>query len=421
MNDSKNSNSTLKETLDQIEAGFSGLRETARLVLAVIASTRLKRRQPLAVILVGGPSSGKTTLLMPFTKGQQGTKVKDQVLRVDDFSAASLVSHAANKTEEQLAKIDLLPKLKGKVVIVKEMAPVFTGHEDDLMNKFGIFASILDGEGYTSSKGSHGQRGYSDPIIFTLLGAVTPNVIRGKVTKALDAVGPRFSFWNIPKRKIDADSWRGPTQDHFELEGKAEAALVSFAEHLFAQHEPGSIPREAFSVGEEAHRKLSLIAFTMAAMRSRGVEERDDLGNTLGIEITSESPERAYRYLEQIVFGSALSDGRREITNDDLRLALWIAIGSASTSRSSVMGALVSAGGRMRTRDLAIAMNKSVDSAENYTKFMEEQKFIERVNNDGIIEWDLAKTYRPLRTIHAPGLIQEEQIKKFLDDGELPF
>ena len=421
------SESKLKQTLDTFEAGFGGLRESARLVLAVAATTRLKRKHPLAVILVGGPSSGKTTLLMPFTKGQDGSKLKTETLRVDDFSAASLVSHAANKTEEQLAKIDLLPKLKNRCVIVKEMAPVFTGNEEELLRKFGIFASILDGEGYTSSKGTHGQRGYTDPILFSLLGAVTPNVLSRKVTKSLDAVGPRFCFWFIPDRQINATTWRGSNTKSSEKQVKAEAALISFAEHLFESHAPGSVVLDEFKMSEEMHAKLSLIAVTMAMLRTRGIEEVDDEGNRLGVELTHESPERAYRYLEQIVFGSALADDRREVENQDLQLALKTAISSASSSRRKTLMALIEAGGKRTNRELCIAMKVDDDTAAKYAKFMEASGFLERANFDGTTQWDLTEAYRPLRTIYDPTLVSEEEIRRVREEmdedpeSELPF
>lgn len=141
-------NNNLDLTLDKIEFAYPGLRETARLILAIAATTRLDRPQPLAVILVGGPSSGKTSLLMPLTKSSADSTLYSQVLRIDDFTPASLVSHAANRKTEDLEKIDLLPRMRNRCVICKEMAPLFTGHEEELMKKFGVFASILDGEGY---------------------------------------------------------------------------------------------------------------------------------------------------------------------------------------------------------------------------------------------------------------------------------
>jgi hypothetical protein len=46
------------------------------------------------------------------------------LLRVDDFTPASFVSHAANRKKSQLESIDLLPRVKDKVMLTKELAPL---------------------------------------------------------------------------------------------------------------------------------------------------------------------------------------------------------------------------------------------------------------------------------------------------------
>ena len=332
---------SLTQTLDKFESSFGGLRETARFCIAIAAATRLNRKLPLAAILVGGPSSGKTTILMPLTKGDKGSKILDAVLRVDDFTSASLVSHAANRTAEQLEKQDLLPRMTNKCVVVKEMAPLFTGNEDELLRKFGVFASILDGEGYISSSGSHGPRGYAERRVFSLLGAVTPSVLTSKVMRCLDAVGPRFCFWEVPTRELDPETWRGPDDSRSAQEAEASRCITTFIDDLFNRHPHGSVERGSFKISKEMNEKLSHIALLMASLRSRGLADTDDEGNVLGISVTRESPERAYRYLEQIVLGSALSDSRVEINDSDLILALRVAFGSASPARRKVIKALL--------------------------------------------------------------------------------
>ena len=95
--------------------------------LSVIAAAKLKDvHHCIGLILVGSPGGRKGTTL-----GILGTK--DPVLRLDDFTQASFVSHDAKKIEEQLQKIDLLPQVRHKILVVDELAPLFGKRYEDLI------------------------------------------------------------------------------------------------------------------------------------------------------------------------------------------------------------------------------------------------------------------------------------------------
>ena len=392
---------TLTEVLDKVETAFPPLRETARLVLTVAATTRLNREHPLAVILIGAPSSGKTSLLMPLTKGKKDSALASSVLRIDDFTPASLVSHASNKTPEQLAKIDLLPRMSTKCVIVKEMAPMFTGKDEDLMKKFGIFASILDGEGYISSSGSYGTRGYDEKITFSLLGAVTPEVLTQKVYNSLSAIGPRFCFWEMPPQKLDPIKWRGPSSDRKQIEADAVQAVVNFMEAIFNENPPGSIDRNKFSISEGSRETLSHIASLMALLRSKLSYEREDDGSFSQSGASTESPDRAFRYLEQLVLGSAFIEGRFEICDRDLVLALGVALGSTVPKLRRVIRLFFTSDQPRSTHDICAYLSLTDDTAAKYAAQLCSLEVISKVNIDGTTLWDLKSPFRELRHLLA--------------------
>lgn len=392
----------LQQTLDKIESSYTGLRETAHLVLAVAATTRLERNMPLAVILIGGPSSGKTSMLMPLTKGQPNSVLKESVLRVDDFTPASLVSHASNRSTDDLKKIDLLPRMSGKLVVTKEMAPLFTGHEEELTKKFGVFASVLDGEGYVTSSGTHGERGYTDSIVFSLLGAVTPDVLTQKVYNSLNAVGPRFSFWQMPDRRLDLDTWRGPVENRRAIENDAKQALMKFVDDLFGAYSSGSVPREEFTVSVDVGRLLSRTAVLMSRLRSKINFERGDDGEFHQISISHESPERAYCYLEQVVMGAALIAGHREVQTSGLKLALGLAIGSAVPKRKRVVELFFLGRIERSVFDVSRFLDISEDTARKYIEQLEKLEIIEKINIDGTAQWDLRPEFKELRALRFP-------------------
>ncbi len=45
--------------------------------------------------------------------------------RVDNFTPKSFVSHAASVAQDKLGEIDLLPKIRNKTMLTKELAPLF--------------------------------------------------------------------------------------------------------------------------------------------------------------------------------------------------------------------------------------------------------------------------------------------------------
>ncbi len=402
---------SLFEVLDTFDEAYSGLRETARLVVAVAATTRLVRDLPIAVILVGPPSSGKTTCLMPMTKGGDGSALKDQVFRIDDFNAPSLVSHAANRNAKDLANQDLLPQFENKLVVVKEMAPLFSGHEDELIRKFAVLTSVLDGMGHISGSGSHGRRGYARPIVFSLIGAVTKHVISGHVWKSLGGIGPRFCFWEVFGRQIDPLKWEGSSPEQQQLQRQAEDMLSDFVDELMKLHEPGSVPRQSFELSLENKKILNTIAVALTLFRAIGSSEGDEESDGSDVQYEPESPERVFKYLEQIVTGSALADGRTVISHVDLRLALQLAIGSAPPLRRGVIRALTESEAKMTVREVSIVVDKDDATVRKRLDLLVKLGVAEKVNYDGTAEYDLREAFKILR------LLQPVRAPKAWDDN----
>lgn len=385
----------LNEVLQDTETLYPGLRETACLVLAAAATNCLDRQHPLAVILIGGPSSGKTSLLMPLTKGKKESTLAGMVVRVDDFSPKSFVSHVGGKKEEDLRKSDLLPKIRDRVVICKEMAPLFSGHEDDLKKTFAVLASVLDGEGYISSSGMHGMRGYDEPTCFTLIGAVTPEVLSAKVHSAMSAVGPRFCFWAMPRREVSPLNYRGPSVDRRPLEQALQQALSCFMDRLFERHPARSVHRSEFSFDEAIVSKLSAIAALMARARSKITVERDQ-SEIVEVSHSLESPDRSFRYLEQLVMGAAIIDGRRHFLDVDTGLALKMAISSAPSIRRKMLEMFFAQDTPRTVHDVVTKLGVSDDTARKHLGNLVFLEILREVQFDGTKQWDLASPFKEL-------------------------
>ena len=80
------------------------------------------------------------------------------------------MSHNTAVSKEDLCEIDMLPKIRFKLLLTPELTPLFSASEDELMENLGIITSVLDGKGYVSHSGAHGRRGYYGNYMFTWVG-----------------------------------------------------------------------------------------------------------------------------------------------------------------------------------------------------------------------------------------------------------
>ena len=83
-----------------------------------------------ALILVGQPSSTKTTILDFLDT--------EFIYTTDNFTPRNFVSHAASVSRKTLgSEVDLLPRIKHKMVVVKDLSPLFGRREEDLQEAMG--------------------------------------------------------------------------------------------------------------------------------------------------------------------------------------------------------------------------------------------------------------------------------------------
>jgi hypothetical protein len=131
------------------------------IALSVCATLLLEENtNPIALILVGGPSSSKTTVADLFAD--------HKVAYVsDNFTPASFVSHAANVTSKNLEKVDLLPRIKHKLLVTPELAPIFRGKDDELASRFSTITRVLDGHGLMTDSGEPTVSGATEETIYS--------------------------------------------------------------------------------------------------------------------------------------------------------------------------------------------------------------------------------------------------------------
>jgi hypothetical protein len=321
---------------------------------------------PFAGILLASPGSAKTVAIQLF-KGWRHTYF------TDSFSAKAFVSHSTAVSREELAEIDMLPKIKERMLLTPELAPLFTSREEDLSNNFGIITRILDGHGYVSDSGAHGQRGYPEDIMFVWLGAAVE--IPYAVQKLLGNLGHRLYFLRPPKTTKSEDDYltQLSKNDFAERVGAVRAALFEYLQWLegcplmeFANGLP-KMRWNADKDDEQAKRCIIRLAKLLGHLRGAVLtrETKDTQGlNYAYTTAIIEEPDKALTPLYNLARGHALSQGRDHVTMDDVPLVIRVVLSSAaSIERVKALNLLIENKGLLDTSQLADGMNTSKHTA----------------------------------------------------------
>lgn len=84
--------------------------------------------QPFAGIILGPPSSLKTQTIELF-------RDLENTFYTHDFTPSAWVTHNSSIKREKLREFDMLPKIKNKLFLTPELAPMFSQREDDLQKQ----------------------------------------------------------------------------------------------------------------------------------------------------------------------------------------------------------------------------------------------------------------------------------------------
>jgi len=336
-----------------VEEHFPGLWPAVEVGLSVCATLLLAdNSNPVAVIYVGPPSSSKTTVADMFAG-------HPLCYRSDNFTPAAFVSHAANRSAKALEKVDLLPRIKHKVLVTPELATIFRGKEDDLINQFKIITRVLDGQGLQTDSGTHGRRGYEGEHLFAWLGCTTP--FDARVWRVMAQLGSRLFF-------LLMDTQTEVTEE--DLVASIEG--LSYGERLARCREMvhrcittllegyGGVRGVHWDTKSDPHPVrlwIARLAKLLVAMRSEPQRESNGEHGSTGVAPAKpEVPYRAYAILNNLARGHALVHGRRQLTEEDLPLVARVAFSTMPTKPGLVFGALVTAKGEPLTVQKAQAV-----------------------------------------------------------------
>jgi len=344
---------TYQEWLSIITTQFPEIEPLAIQAASVFAQFKIKDISlPFALIFVDVPATLKTTVISFFEDLDKYVHVSSK------FTAASFVSHSAKAKEKDLAKIDLLPKLKGKMWLIKDYSTTFSKKEEILKEEMGILIEVLDGRGYQSDSGVHGHRGYQGEFLFHSIGATTP--MPYQIWKVMGTLGHRLHFVYINSKEQTEDE---EIQMLKKASYKERLKICKDATQRFIS---GWLkPREQIDWNrnednEAVMRKIIKYSKLMCRLRTVFniyVGEEMDLSGGLRktvnytrpiIEKSGRQTTRLYNHAR----GHALLNGRTRLTDEDLKVITPIALSSAPEDRILVFAYLISKKGTCTRNDL---------------------------------------------------------------------
>jgi len=302
---------------------------------------------PFGLVYIGMPSSGKTITLNFFSE------IEELVYTTDNFSPASFVSHASNVKREQLEKIDLLPRIKNKVLMVRDLAPILGKRDEDLLTCMGLLTRVFDGEGLQIDSGLHGQRGYKGDYLFMFLAASTP--IAPKVWKVMSNFGSRLFFYYVDSADKSCVELADQLVNGISVKEKEKHCRVKTAEFVRCIWDrTDGIFWDRSKDDRAILEEISLIAQLVACLRGTINVWKDGQGDEAYNHTIPqiEKPDRVNQCFYNLARGHAVACGRTSINDDDLSIVLKVALSSASLDRIKALNLLIKKDGVLTTEDV---------------------------------------------------------------------
>lgn len=343
-----------------ISEHFPDLLFPAEVGLSIISQILIQEiTNPFSLVYVDVPSAGKTITINFFSEIEGLTYASDK------FTPASFVSNATNVKKEKLKEIDLLPRLKHKMFLIRDLSVLFSKRDDDLNECLGLLTRVLDGEGLNTDSGVHGQRQYIGEYLFMILAGSTP--IPPRVWKMMGNLGSRLFFLNINSREKSEDELADQltTLAYKEKEKICRTATRNFLYTLWHQYPDGV---DWDKTKDEQKYKIIIARCAHLLAKLRGVinvwkEWGEDGKEFSYYPPTIEKPDRINQLFYNLCRGHALVHGRMQIDQEDLRPIVELAVDSAPPIRAKLFRKLLENNGKMETSEVMAALNCSRPTA----------------------------------------------------------
>jgi hypothetical protein len=291
--------------------------DVVRLLCATVL-VNLAETDPLWLFVVGPPSTGKTELLRALSG-------LPDIYRLSSLTAQTLVSGYRDHRAP-----DLLPKLTGKVVVLKDFTTVLTMHRESRQEILAQLREIYDGE-YT--------KGFGTGKVFSWRGKI--GFIAG-VTGVIDTyyavyqvLGERFIQYRLPlvgRREQARFALRNAGKETVMRKALQDVFTAFFTGRTFPALQTIEVPD---ATGDD----LVTLACLASVARS-GIMRESYHTREIELAPDPEAPARLVKQLKALACALALVDARTTVTPADMAPVATIALNCLPKLRYQVLSAL---------------------------------------------------------------------------------
>jgi len=302
-------------------------------ILACVVANKFET-DPLWRFLISPPSGAKTELLRALDSEEIGVKFLSKI------TEHTLVSGLKKKD------VDLLPRLSGKVLVLKDFTTILTTRRESRQEIFSQLREIYDGK-YDQSWGS-GKQDFHWEGKVGLIAGVTPEI--EKYHSVHQVLGERFLYYRIeqhPEQKIGRKALRNiglETTMRTELKAAFESFLCSLE----------GIDISVINVSEEMKDKVVDLACFVAAART-GVS-RDKYTRVVQYTPEPELPARLAKQFYQLGCALAIVRKKLEFGQEEYAVIRKVGIDCLPRQRWLLMKKLHNIGGGS-IKDICLATN----------------------------------------------------------------
>jgi len=288
-------------------------------VMALVLGQRLQGENVWSYI-IGPPSCGKGVLLDGL-RGERGDKGVDDIVWLSQMSDAALVSGYKKPGAKKSPDYGLLPKLNGKILVIKELTPLLTTMPQSRDKILGQFRDAYD-QFFAKKHGNETDiSGYYSK--FGFIAAVTPEIDRFR--SAMQALGERcLAIRWPPYGNLRALARKAALANDTPL---ADKQKIMKPVKTFLEKRPGCLSRDVV-ISPELLDKIIDLGMLTARLRSTVARKDSAFGEQT--VLYRPEPEVSPRLVKQLVAlakGIAVSRDRHYVIEDDLWLVRQVTRG----------------------------------------------------------------------------------------------